>query len=95
MRVAKGSMELGWPCLRSAELSSNFGARKRTPGFSGVGMASERGIDNRLAADGRFSVKQILSGVRWRFDSLISGGGYPANQLVLGPNPAGLFRWDD
>ena len=49
-----------------------------------------RGIRNRLAADGRFSSKQILCEVQWRLGILLSASEYSAYHPVCGPNPADL-----
>ena len=54
-----------------------------------------RGIPDRLVADGRLSGNRISAEVQWRLNSLMSGRGYSAYQIVIGPNPADLFGWDD
>ena len=51
-----------------------------------------RGIYNRLEEDDRFPGGQILAEAQWCLNTLISGGGFLANQMVFGPNPADLFR---
>ena len=53
-----------------------------------------RGIYNRMAADDRFRGKQITSEVQWRVETLISGGGNSASQLVFDPNAVFLIGWD-
>ena len=53
-----------------------------------------RGLYNRLAADSRFSGKQILSEAQWCLNTRISEGGHSASQLVCGSNTANLFGWD-
>ena len=53
------------------------------------------GIYDRLKAGDRFSGKQILAEAQWRLDSLISGDGFPAYQVVLGSNRAELCGWED
>ena len=50
-----------------------------------------RGIYNRLVADNRYSGKQISGEVQRRLNTLISGAGYSAYQLVFGSNPVELF----
>ena len=50
-----------------------------------------RGIFNRLAADDRFSIKEILSGSQYGLNALLSSGGRSAFQMVIGSNPAALF----
>ena len=52
-----------------------------------------RGIYSRLVDD-RFASRQILSEVQWGLNTLISAGGFPANQMVFGSNPFDLFGWD-
>ena len=54
-----------------------------------------RGIYNRLAPNDRFVGKQILAEAQWSWDTLISGGGYSAYQLVFGPNLADLYGRGD
>ena len=54
-----------------------------------------RGNYNRLKGGDRFSGKQILAEVQWRPNTLISGSGFPAYQLVFGSNSADLFGWED
>ena len=53
------------------------------------------GIHYPLAADVRFPGKQILSGIQWCLNALISAGGYSAYQMVCGSNTMGPFSWDD
>ena len=48
---------------------------------------------NRLMEDDRFPREQILTEVQWCLNTLISGGGFSAYQLVFGSNPADLFGW--
>lgn len=50
-----------------------------------------RGICKGLVADARFSGKQILAEVQWCLDTLISGVGYSAYQLVFRSDPVYLL----
>ena len=51
---------------------------------------ASRGIYNRLAAGGRFSLRQSLSEIQRRLNTVFSASGYSACHLVFGLNPAGL-----
>ena len=53
-----------------------------------------RGIYNRLIEDDRSSIGRILSEVQWCLNSAISAGSFAAYQMVFGPSPAELFRWE-
>ena len=37
----------------------------------------------------------MLAEAQWRLNTLISGSGFAAYQLVFGPNPADLHGWGD
>ena len=54
-----------------------------------------RAIFSRLVEEGRFLGKRIFAEAQWRLNTLICGGGYPAGQIIFGPNPADLFGWGD
>ena len=50
-----------------------------------------RGIYNRLLEDARFSGEQTPAEAQWRQNTLISGGGDSAYQMVFGSNPVDLY----
>ena len=75
-------------------LTSNLLSILGAPSLSLPAFPLARGIYNRLAPDGRFSGKQISSEVQWRLNSIVSGGGNSASQLVFRPKPADLVGWD-
>ena len=68
-----------------------FGALARTPWILERCHGLARRALFRVVAGGRFSGEQLLAEVQWRLNSLISGAGYSAYQVVFGSNSEDFF----
>ena len=55
------------------------------------GIVLARRPYNRLVADDRFAIKQILTEAHYCLHSLLSASGYSAYRLIFGSNPADVF----
>ena len=75
-------MSCGRNCVPDDESNCFFEESARTTGFLSVATGSFRGIRSRLKEGDRFPGKQILAEAQWFLYTLISGGGFPAYQMV-------------
>ena len=85
-----------WAALRAG---SSFEIQRQVvgarPWILGHRSGLARGIYDPLLAEGRFSGRQISSGVQWRLHTLVSEGGNSAYQLVFGPDSVSIVGSDD
>ena len=90
MRVGARGMRYGRSFVRIVELSCGFNELALIHGFWNLVIAL-RGAFFCLIEDDRFSIRRILSESQWRLGTMLSAGGFPAYQMVFGPNPVVFF----
>ena len=54
-----------------------------------------RGIHRRIPADGRYAARQLIPGVEFCLNAMLSTNGFSAYQLAFGGIPADNFGWGD
>ena len=95
MRLGNGKMRYGQNCTPSDELNCYSKGSVRAPWILERRNGLAQGIYNRSQKDDRFPGRQILAEVQWCLNTVISGGGFSAYQMVFGSNPADLYGWED
>ena len=82
--------ETGMEVHTEGNIRHQFQGEGARPGLLRCRNGLEGGICSRLAADDCFSGRAISNEVQFGLDAMLSHGGFPAYELVLGPDPTDL-----
>ena len=97
VRAGSGKIDFGRIFVRNATFVFSPRERVLTRGYWGSQNGLARGLSYRLAADARFSGREILNASQFCLFAMLSRCGFPAYQMAFGPIPVHPYmpRCDD